>query len=158
MSKYQGTSPTTEKSSPKLRECWSLKAAVLMPEQGCNYPPVSWYRYKQMNDHSTKSPSTSKFDHKSLLFLPGLSVLQEEKISFIIAKLSKQQVPIPLVATFSKLLFIKIHPTNLNNTMGCERLFLNSLPFLPNEVLSEQLCLPSPSWFSISSLVTSKPS
>lgn len=83
--------------------------------------------------------------NKSLLFLPGPSVLQEEKISFIIAKLSKQQVPIPPVATFSKLLFIKIHPTNLNNTMVCERLFLNSLPFLPNEVLSEQLCLPSPS-------------
>lgn len=36
-----------KKTSPKLRECWSLKGAALSLKQSCNYPPVSWYRYKQ---------------------------------------------------------------------------------------------------------------
>ncbi|TRZ24688.1 hypothetical protein HGM15179_002390 [Zosterops borbonicus] len=47
-----------------------------------------------MNDHDVESPCASKSDQQSLLFLAIVSTLQEA--SFIIAKPSKQQVPILL--------------------------------------------------------------
>lgn len=128
--------------------CWSWSRAVIN---------LLLIGINRMNDHDAKSPCASEFD-QFLLFLAVLATLWEAKISFVIARLSKQQVPIPLVATFSKLLFIKIHPTNLNNMVVCKRLVLNSLPSLPKEVLSEELCLLSLCWFPIVSPVMFKPS
>lgn len=78
---------------------------MLILKQGCDYPPAIWHRYEQvvcMNDCGAKSPCASKLDQRSLHFLAALSALREAKISFMIARVSKQQVPIPLMATFSK--------------------------------------------------------